>query len=98
MHSCNHDRARDAGVTSGGRAEVRPHPGADPSESRAGHERADKEPELTRPNDVRFTTAATLTARSQGRAFQASKRSQRRCVEATGVSRMQRSNPDGDTG
>src|SRR5262249_44392133 len=30
--------------------------------------------------------------------FLAPKRSQRRCVEATGVSRMQRSNPDGDTG
>ena len=60
VHPRNHDRARDAGVTSGGRAEIGAHPGADQPGSRTGHERVAKEQELIRPNDVRFTTAAAL--------------------------------------
>src|SRR5215813_3764861 len=60
MHSGDHDRARDAGVTSGGRAEIRPDPGADQPGSRTGHERLAKEQELIMPNDVRLTTAAAL--------------------------------------
>src|SRR5262249_2525634 len=60
MHSGDHDRARDAGVTSGGRAEIRAQPGADQPGSRTGHERVAKEQELIMPSDVRFTTAAAL--------------------------------------
>jgi hypothetical protein len=52
--------ARDAGVTSGGRADIRAHPGADQPGSRTGHERVAKEQGLIMPDDVRFTAAATL--------------------------------------
>jgi hypothetical protein len=61
VHSRDHDRARDADVTSGGRAEIRAHGGADQPGSRTGHDRVAKEQELIMPKDVRFTTATTLS-------------------------------------
>src|SRR5215475_7038344 len=63
-------RAGGAGVTFGGRADIRAHPGADQPGSRTGHERVAKEQELIMPNDVRFTAAATLRRSPSRRLFE----------------------------
>src|SRR6516225_4619533 len=74
MHSRNHDRARDAGVTSGGRAEIRPHPGADQPGSRTGHERVAKEQELIMPTAVVQVFGCRQERGSGTRSWQACKK------------------------
>jgi hypothetical protein len=50
VHSADYDRARDARVTSGGRAKICGHPRADKPRSRTGHARVAKQQELITPN------------------------------------------------